>query len=292
MNDKTAIDDKVAISGNELTRPTVLLEIDHRGVATVTLDRAEKQNAFDDVIINELIDIFSQVEQNPAIRVMVLAAKGKNFSAGGDLNWMKRMITFSHQENLDDAKQLALMLQRLNTLSVPTIARVQGAAYGGAVGLVSCCDMAVASRSASFCLSEVKVGIAPATIAPYVIAAIGSRAARRYFLSAERFSAERAHDLGLVSELSEDKTSDSALNQTLESLVSTILKNSPNAQKAAKKLVRDTEYKAIDEQLMNHTSEVIATLRASEEGQEGLSAFFEKRSPNWIETDSDLEEPK
>ncbi len=292
MNDKTAIDDKVAISGNELTRPAVLLEIDHRGVATVTLDRAEKHNAFDDVIINELIDIFSQVEQNPAIRVMVLAAKGKNFSAGGDLNWMKRMITFSHQENLDDAKQLALMLQRLNTLSVPTIARVQGAAYGGAVGLVSCCDMAVASRSASFCLSEVKVGIAPATIAPYVIAAIGSRAARRYFLSAERFSAERAHALGLVSELSEDKTSDSALNQTLESLVSTILKNSPNAQKAAKKLVRDTEYKAIDEQLMNHTSEVIATLRASEEGQEGLSAFFEKRSPNWIETDSDLEEPK
>ncbi len=280
MNDKTALSS------------AVLLEIDQRGVATVTLNRAEKHNAFDDVIIQQLIDTFNQIEQTPSVRLMVLAAKGKNFSAGGDLNWMKRMINFSHQENFDDAKQLALMLQRLNTLTVPTIAKVQGAAFGGAVGLVSCCDMAVASHSASFCLSEVKIGLAPATIAPYVIAAIGSRATRRYFLSAERFSAERAHSLGLVSELSDTEESGRSLDQTLESLVSTILKNGPFALKAAKKLIRDTEYQTIDETIMNHTSEVIASLRASEEGQEGLGAFFEKRSPNWIKSNSDFDEPK
>ncbi len=282
------MNDKTALSGKTAKNSAVLLEIDQRGVATVTLNRAEKHNAFDDVIIQQLIDTFDQIEQNPSVRLMVLAAQGKNFSAGGDLNWMKRMINFSHQENLDDAKQLALMLQRLNTLSVPTIAKVQGAAYGGAVGLVSCCDMAVASPSASFCLSEVKIGIAPATIAPYVIDAMGSRAARRYFLSAERFSAERAHALGLVSELSDMED----LDKTLESLVSTILKNGPFAVKAAKKLIRDTEYQAIDETIMNHTSEVIANLRASEEGQEGLGAFFEKRSPNWIKSNSDFDEPK
>jgi len=154
---------------------SVVLDIDPRGVATVTLNRPEKHNAFDDVIIAELTTIFTKINANQNAKVMVLAANGKSFSAGGDLNWMKRMINFTYDENIADAKKLAVMLETLNSLSIPTIARVQGAAFGGAVGLVSCCDIAVASDKASFCLSEVKVGIAPATISPYVIAAIGSR---------------------------------------------------------------------------------------------------------------------
>jgi methylglutaconyl-CoA hydratase len=262
---------------------SVQLEIDQRGVATVTLNRPEKHNAFDDFIIAELNDLFMQIDANDKIKVMVLAANGKNFSAGGDLNWMKRMVGFSYDENLADAKKLAAMLHALNTLSIPTIARVQGSAFGGAVGLVSCCDMAVASDNASFCLSEVKVGIAPATIAPYVVAAIGSRASRRYFLTAERFSAQRAQELGLVSEV----TNGDLLDDTLENLINALLANSPNALKVSKKLVREVEHQHIDSGLMNHTSQVIAELRVSAQGQEGLSAFFAKRSPSWQQNSSE-----
>ena len=255
----------------------IITSIDKRGVATVTINRPDKHNAFDDAIIAELTNVFKHINANSNVKVMVLAANGKNFSAGGDLAWMKRMVGFSFEENLADAKKLALMLQTLNTLTVPTIARVQGAAFGGAVGLVSCCDMAVAEESASFCLSEVKVGIAPATISPYVIAAIGSRASRRYFLTAERFSADTAKILGLVSEVAQSQ----ALDVTLEKLINALLANSPNAIKASKQLIGEVESRPIDETLMNHTSEVIAHLRVSEQGQEGLSAFFEKRPPSW-----------
>ena len=256
---------------------SVVVTINDRGVATVTLNQPEKHNAFDDVIIAELTNTFTQINANDKVKLMVLAAKGKNFSAGGDLNWMKRMVDFSYEENLADAKKLAVMLQTLNSLSVPTIARVQGAAYGGAVGLVSCCDMAVAADKASFCLSEVKVGIAPATISPYVIAAIGSRAARRYFLTAERFSANTAQALGLVSEVTQVEE----LDAELEKLITALLANSPNAIRASKQLINDVEHRSIDDQLMSHTSDVIARLRVSEQGQEGLNAFFEKRSPSW-----------
>lgn len=256
---------------------SVTLDIDPRGVATVRLNNPEKHNAFDDVIIAQLSKIFMQVNADPKVKLMVLAANGKNFSAGGDLNWMKRMVGFSYQENLADAKKLALMLQTLNTLCVPTIARVQGAAFGGAVGLVSCCDMAVASNTASFCLSEVKVGIAPATISPYVIAAIGARASRRYFLTAERFSADTAESLGLVSEVA----SAEQLDITLERFILALLANSPEAIKVSKRLINHVENRNIDEQLIDHTSDVIAQLRVSKQGQEGLNAFFQKRPPSW-----------
>ncbi len=256
---------------------SILFDIDNRGVATVTLNRADKHNAFDDTIIADLTAVFTRLERNDKARLMVLAANGKNFSAGGDLNWMKRMVDYSHEENRADAKNLAIMLNTLNNLSVPTIARVQGAAFGGAVGLVSCCDMAVANQEASFCLSEVKVGIAPATISPYVVAAMGSRASRRYFLTAERFSSAQALALGLISEVAHTEQ----LDFVIEKLIGTILANSPNAVKTSKQLIRKVEHQEIDDDLMDYTSEVIASLRVSKEGQEGLSAFFEKRAPSW-----------
>ena len=256
---------------------SVLLDIDQRGVATVTLNRPLKHNAFDDEIIAELTDTFTRVGANRDAKVMILCATGKSFSAGGDLKWMKRMADFSYSENVEDAKKLAEMLEALNTLSVPTIARVQGAAYGGAVGLVSCCDMAVASDDAMFCLSEVKVGIAPATISPYVIAAIGSRAARRYFLTAEPFSSNTARSLGLISEVAQADELDTYLNKLIDAL----LANSPQAIKISKQLIANVEHHDMDEALMGYTSETIARLRVSQEGQEGLSAFFEKRAPSW-----------
>jgi len=243
---------------------SVVLDIDPRGVATVTLNRPEKHNAFDDVIIAELTTIFTKINANQNAKVMVLAANG-------------RMINFTYDENIADAKKLAVMLETLNSLSIPTIARVQGAAFGGAVGLVSCCDIAVASDKASFCLSEVKVGIAPATISPYVIAAIGSRASRRYFLTAERFSASAAKALGLVSEVTQSEELDERVNKFVEDL----LANSPNAVQVSKQLISDVEHRTIDEELMNYTSETIARLRVSNEGQEGLNSFFEKRAPSW-----------
>ncbi|RBP53024.1 enoyl-CoA hydratase/isomerase family protein [Arenicella xantha] len=256
----------------------IQLDSDARGVATVTLNRAEKHNAFDDQIILELTELFVQLDADPTIRVVILAAAGKSFSAGADLAWMQRMASYTESENLADAKALATMLHRLNSLSKPTIAKVQGAAFGGAVGLVSCCDMAIASEHASFCLSEVKIGLLPATIAPYVIQAIGQRAARRYFLTAERFSASTATQLGLVS----STVSADQLDAHVEQLVETLLANSPAALAASKCLIDEVSNRSIDDALMNNTSARIAAIRVSPEGQEGLTAFLEKRSPNWL----------
>jgi methylglutaconyl-CoA hydratase len=256
----------------------VLVEIDNRGVATVTLNNPDKHNAFDDVIIAELTEAFQGVDNNPDACIMVLASNGKSFSAGGDLGWMKRMANYSYEENLADANALATMLHTLNFMSKPTVARVQGAAFGGAVGLVSCCDMAVATERASFSLSEVKIGLLPATISPYVVAAIGQRASRRYFLTAERFKADKALALGLVSEVVAEGDLDNCVNNLIDSL----LGNSPAAIKDSKKLIFDVTGKEINPELMNQTSARIAAIRVSEEGQEGLTAFLEKRSPRWI----------
>jgi methylglutaconyl-CoA hydratase len=210
---------------------------------------------------------------------MVLASNGKNFSAGADLAWMKRMAGYSHEKNLQDSVALADMLKTLNFLSVPTIARVQGAAFGGAVGLVSCCDIAVASQRAAFSLSEVKIGLIPATISPYVAAAIGQRACRRYFVTAERFDAAEAFRLGLVSQLPSDEAE---LDAVIDGLVSGLLANSPAAVKAAKQLVFDVAGREISDDLIADTCHRIADIRVSPEGQEGLSAFLEKRAPAWI----------
>ena len=250
----------------------------NNGVATVTLNRPEKHNAFDDLIIEQMTQTFEDVAADDSIRVMILAANGKHFSAGGDLAWMKRMATYSYDENLIDARSLAQMLKTLNSLSKPTIARVQGAAFGGAVGLVSCCDIAMATPSASFCLSEVKVGLIPATISPYVIAAIGERAARRYFVTAERFNAERALALGLVSEIVDD----AELDARIATLVEEIKKNCPTAVIASKKMAMDVSNAEMSDHLIEDTCKRIAEIRVSKNGQEGLSAFLEKRAPSWL----------
>ncbi|GAB3034041.1 enoyl-CoA hydratase/isomerase family protein [Bowmanella dokdonensis] len=257
----------------------VLYEVDARGVATVTLNRPEKHNAFDDTLIHELTRLFKQAGEDPKVRVLVLAANGKSFCAGADANWMKRMAGYSFEENVTDAKALAMMLHTLNFLPKPSIAKVQGAAFGGAVGLIACCDMAIGSKMSKFCLSEVKLGLIPATISPYVIEAIGKRTARRYFTTAEVFSAHRASDLGLLSEA----VTEEELDQTVEDLIAQILKNSPDAVAAAKQLIFDVTEPSDDEELMEKTSLRIATIRVSEQGQEGLNAFLEKRKPSWYQ---------
>jgi methylglutaconyl-CoA hydratase len=256
----------------------VLFEIDKRGVATVILNQPDIHNAFDDKLIVQLTDIFNRINKDQNIRVMVLASAGKSFSAGADVNWMRRMATYSYEQNLADANALANMFYTLNTLNKPTIARVQGATFGGAVGLVACCDMAVASKLSRFCLSEVKLGLIPATISPYVIDAIGARVARRYFTTAEVFSARRARRIGLLSEA----VAEEELDRTVENLIEHLLKNSPAAMQAAKQLIFDVQNNPVSEEFLATTSQKIAKIRVSEQGQEGLNAFLQKRRANWI----------
>lgn len=256
---------------------SILVAIDDRGIASVTLNRPEKHNAFDDVLIAELTTTFKQLGDNKNVRAVVLGANGSSFCAGADVNWMKRMADYTFEENVADAKKLAEMLWQLNYMPKPTIARVQGAAFGGAIGLIACCDMAIGSKLSKFCLSEVKLGLIPATISPYVIAAMGERVARRYFMTAEVFSARRARRLGLLSET----VTEEELDETIEELLHNILKNGPNAVAAAKQLVFDVANQAGEEEIMEKTCLRIATVRVSGEGQEGLSAFLEKRKPNW-----------
>ena len=259
--------------------PTILTNIDDRGVATITLNRPELHNAFDDVIIAGLTDILRELDEDPDVRVVILAASGKSFSAGADLNWMRRMADYSREENLADAEGLAELMRTLDTLSKPTIALVQGAAYGGGVGLVACCDIAIATARASFSLSEVKLGLIPAVISPYVLAAIGPRAARRYFLSAEVFNANEAHRLGLVHEVVADE---SALAAAASGLVGRLLANGPTAMTAAKNLITAVYGRQIDDALIAGTAGRIADQRSSLEGREGLSAFLDKRNSSWI----------
>lgn len=256
---------------------SVLYDLDDRGVATVTLNRPEKHNAFDDEIIAELTQLFKRIGEDKQIRAMVLKANGPSFCAGADASWMKRMADYSFEENVADAKKLADMLWHLNYMPKPTIARVQGSTFGGAVGLVACCDMAVASKLSKFCLSEVRLGLIPATISPYVIAAMGERVARRYFMTAEVFSARRARRLGLVSET----VTEEELDITIDDLIGNILRNGPQAVAAAKQLIFDVENQPCEEEIIEKTCLRIATVRVSDEGQEGLSAFLEKRKPNW-----------
>lgn len=268
-----------AQKGEELKqRAGVGVEVDSRGVATVCLNNAEKHNAFDDEVIAALTEAFAVLNADSEVRVVVLASTGKSFSAGADLAWMKRMAAYTYEQNLEDAQALAEMLRQLNALSKPTIARVQGAAMGGGVGLVSCCDMAVASTKAWFCLSEVKIGLIPATISPYVIAAIGQHQARRYGMTAERFSAATAKSLGLVSEVVEPEE----LDRAVASLVDSLLANSPAALTATKQLIHRVSGRPLSADLINETSKAIAAIRVSDEGQEGLGAFLEKRQPNYL----------
>jgi methylglutaconyl-CoA hydratase len=256
---------------------TVNLSRDHQGVATLRLDRPDKRNAFDATMIADLTAACEKVAADPSLRVMVLAANGQHFCAGADLDWMQRMVDYDYEDNLRDARALAWLLELLNGMPQITIARVQGAAFGGAVGLLSCCDMAVATPDARFSLSEVKLGLIPATISPYVIAAIGARAARRYFTTAEVFDAATAHRLGLLSEIA-DVT---ALDDVISTLANTILGNGPMAVVAAKQLVAEVANQPVNAELIEQTCEHMAQIRVSAQGQEGMQAFVQKRSPNW-----------
>jgi methylglutaconyl-CoA hydratase len=256
----------------------VITQIDSRGVAQVTLNNPDKHNAFDDQMIIELTNAFNALAANANVRIMLLKSEGKSFSAGADLDWMKRMARYSYQQNLNDARALAAMLKALHQMPIPTIARVQGAAFGGAVGLISCCDIALASSNASFALSEVKIGLVPSTISPYVIDAIGESHAKRYFMTAERFDANTALQIDLIHEAVEKPL----LDDKVEQLITAILSNGPEAVVAAKQLVFAVSGKVIDSSLIEHTCEVIAGIRISAQGQEGLSAFLDKRKPNWL----------
>jgi len=254
-------------------------QIDQRGVATVTLNRAAKRNAFDDHMIEELSDAFNKADQDPTVRVLVLRSTGKHFSAGADLAWMQSMVDYSFDENLADANKLANMLASLNQLSKPTIARVQGAAFGGAVGLVSCCDIAIGTSETSFCLSEVKLGLVPATIGPFVVEAIGRQAARRYFQTAEAFDAKQALSLGLLSLV----VNAAEIDQAVENMIENVLPNSAAAMATSKKLVfelsnRSLNKHTLDEALTEHTCEVIARARVSDDAQQRLKQFIQARA--------------
>jgi methylglutaconyl-CoA hydratase len=251
-------------------------------VATVTLNRPEIHNAFDETLIARLTAAFVSLDDNPDVRVVVLAAAGKSFCAGADLNWMQRMAAFGPEENLADAQALAAMLRALYALSKPTIARVAGAAYGGGVGLVAACDIAIAVPEATFALSEAKLGLIPATIGPYVIEAIGARQARRYFLTAERFAAADALRIGLVHEV----VPRDQLDARIDALIAMLKGAGPTAQLECKALVRGVAHRPIDEDVIDGTAEHIAAVRASPEGREGVAAFLGKRPAAWIRTAS------
>ncbi|MBM08424.1 MAG: hypothetical protein CMF69_02430 [Magnetovibrio sp.] len=250
---------------------------DDKGCATVTLDRPKLHNTFDELIIAELTGLFSDLTVNPDVRIIVLAANGNSFCAGADLNWMKRMAKYDYDENIADSKALANMLHTISICPKPIICKVQGSAYGGGVGLISVCDIAIASLNAKFAFSEVKLGITPATISPYVIEAIGKRQAHRYFLSAEIFDAEKALELGLIHQVVQPDE----LNNFVDRLVKNMMRNSPAAMSAAKELIRKISKEPINKDILDYTAKCIANIRATAEGQEGITAFLAKRKPSW-----------
>ena len=255
-----------------------MTEVDD-SVGIVTLNKEERHNAFDQQLIDELTHALLSLDADPAARVIVLSSAGKSFCAGADLNWMKRAITNTAQENLHDAHAFARLMRTLNELSKPTIARVHGPAFGGGVGLIAACDIALATYDAQFALTEVKLGILPAVVAPYLMAAIGERQCRRYLLSAERFSAAEAYRIGLVHEI---VPGEEELDEAIGEIIDSLLKNGPNAQAECKALLRIVAGQPIDDATVEETTQRAAIVRSTPEGHEGLSAFLEKRKPNWI----------
>ena len=255
------------------------LEIELNGpVATIWMNRPELHNAFDEILIAELTAACKALDDDADVRVVVLAGRGKSFSAGADLNWMKRAANNGLDDNLNDARALAKMLRVLAEMKKPTIARVQGAALGGGMGLAAACDIAVASTRAVFATSEVKFGIIPSAISPYVLRAIGGRQAYRYFQSAERIDAARAREIGLVNEA----VAPEELDAKVQEIVDALLLGGPLAQAAAKDLIRAVDGQMVNETLVEDTAHRIAHLRATPEAREGIAAFLDKRQPNWI----------
>ncbi len=260
-----------------MTEPMLLCEIDARGVATVTLNRPQIHNAFDDRLIAALHRTFGGLRGDARVRAVIVTGAGKSFSAGADLNWMQRMAGYSEPENFADALTMTEMFNALNTLPMPTIAKVQGSAFAGATGLIAAADVAIAADHAQFAITETRIGLIPGAISPYLLAAIGSRAARRYFLTAERFDAAEAMRIGLV----HAAVPATELDATVEAVVGHALLNGPAAIKACKALIRDVNG-AIDESVRRDTAGRIARIRATPEGREGIASFLEKRKPAWV----------
>jgi methylglutaconyl-CoA hydratase len=256
---------------------TLELEFDPRGFATLWLNRPEKNNAFNAQMIRELIIALDRVQGDARLRFLVLRARGKHFSAGADLAWMQESANLDYNTNLGDARELGELMYNLAKLKLPSLAVVQGAAYGGALGLISCCDMAIGADDAQFCLSEVKIGLAPAVISPFVIQAIGERHARRYALTAERFNGTRAREIGLLAE----SYPASDLDQQVQHWIDNLLLNSPQAMRVSKDLLREVGQGELSPALRRYCENAIARIRVSPEGQEGLRAFLQKRDPAW-----------
>jgi len=261
----------------QISYTALRLEI-RNAIALITLDRPEMHNAFDQTLIAELTRALTATDADDSIRAVVLLGAGSSFCAGADLNWMRRMAGFSPAQNLADARALATMLSTLAALRKPTIARVHGSAFGGGVGLVACCDIAVAAQDATFAFSEARLGLIPAVISPYIVEAIGARAARRFFLTAERFTAAEAYRIGLVHELVPAQEIDARINELLGFLVTA----APRAQEEAKALVRAVAHRPIDGRVVADTARRIARVRASPEGKEGVAAFLDKRRAAWV----------
>jgi methylglutaconyl-CoA hydratase len=259
------------------THETLAVDV-RNNVGLVALNRPELHNAFNEMLVAELTAVLQSLDADASVRAVVLTGHGKSFCAGADLNWMKKMAGYGAAENLADAQALALMLRTLNGLSKPTVACVRGAAFGGGVGLIACCDIAVAAHDAIFSLSEAKLGLIPATISPYVIEAIGARQARRYFLTAERFTAAEAFRIGLVHDIVPEPELDDRINEMLGDL----LVAGPVAQLECKALIRGVAHRPIDTDVIAGTAKHIAAVRASPEGKEGVAAFLGKRSPKWV----------
>lgn len=254
------------------------LNIDDRGVATITLDRPALHNAFDDELVNDLIRCFHDLEKNSKIRLVVLTGVGKSFCAGADLNWMKRMKDYSYDENLKDSQNLAELFTLINNFRTPTIARVNGQAYGGGAGLITCCDYVIAIDTVSIAFTEVRLGLLPAVISPFVIAKIGESHARATFLNGARFDTARAMNMGLVHQISSfDK-----LDEDLEIIIKDFLLAAPHAALLAKELITEVVSKSNAKEARNYTCEMISKVRSSAEGQEGMNALLEKRKASWL----------
>lgn len=259
---------------------TLHLEHDPRGFATLWLNRPDKHNAFNAQMIGELIQALDLIAADASLRFLLLRGRGKHFCAGADLAWMQQAAGLDYDANLRDAHQLAELMYRLAELPMPTLAVVQGAAFGGAVGLVSCCDMAIGTHDSLFALSEVRIGLAPAVISPFVVQALGERATRRFALTAERFDGQCARELGLLAATCAADELDAQCHRWIAQL----LQNSPQAMRVSKRLLRDVGSGALSADLRARTEADIAGLRVSAEGQEGLNAFLEKRQPSWQES--------
>lgn len=257
---------------------SIITEVDD-GIGILTLNKPARHNALDDTLISETSAALAEFEADPRVRLVVLSSIGKSFCAGADMSWLRRDPPHSLDENLRDARQLGLLMLRLNSLKKPTIARVQGPTFGSGIGLVACCDIAIATYDAQFALSDVKLGIIPAVVSPFIIAAIGERFMRRYSLSAERFSAAEAYRIGLVHEVVPDEAE---LDVALMEIVDSLLKNGPQAMAECKSLLRAFSACPIDAEIVEEAAQRMARIRSSPEGMEGLTALIEKRKPNWI----------